>query len=416
METVIFVDLSNVRKFYSFNPVKFHLSSLFAKILSRSSVKSGTNNKKLFHVLKDISFKLEKGNALGVIGVNGSGKSTLLQIISGVLRRSSGEISIRGRVASVLELGAGFDLDFTGIENIFINASCYGMTRRQTKDVLNEIIDFADIGEYINRPVKTYSSGMISRLAFAIMSNVNADILLIDEALSVGDAKFSLKCLRFIKDFKKHGIVIFVSHDANTILSICDECIWIDDGLIRSKGDPRSVLKQYNKHIFSPIDSISEKSDYINNDVNFLDSNISSGRVSLNCLSFVEKLTGSKESTVNTGSDYLLRLSFLSEDTIHNVVVGFIITNKNGVELIASDSRSKIDPISLHSCEQKNIDFSFYLPKLTDGTYSISIGLIEEGNSGQITHLFLQDYYFFEVTNCSSNGILQLEDLEINTY
>lgn len=416
MDKLTFVDLSKVTKFYSFSPVKFLLSSSFSKLLASLNIKLEPSKKNLFHILKGISFKLEKGNALGVIGVNGSGKSTLLQIISGVLRSSSGEISIRGRVASVLELGAGFNLDFTGIENIFINASCYGMTRRQTKDVLNEIIDFADIGEYINRPVKTYSSGMISRLAFAIMSNVNADILLIDEALSVGDSKFSLKCLRFIKDFKKHGIVIYVSHDANTILSICDECIWIDDGLIRSKGDPRSVLKQYNKHIFSPIDSMNEKSDYINNDFNYPDSNITSGRVTLKSFRFDEKLTGSKESTVNTGSDYLLRLSFLSDNTIHNLVVGFIITNKNGVEVIASDSRSKNDPISLHSCELKNIDFSFYLPKLTDGTYSISIGLIEEGNSGQITHLFLQDYYFFEVTNCSSNGILQLEDLEINTY
>ena len=195
--------------------------------------------------LDNISFEIRKGDAIGIIGKNGSGKSTILQIICGTLSPSSGEIEVNGQIAALLELGSGFNPEFTGRENIEINAILLGMTKREIKMRIQDIIEFAEIGIFIDQPVRTYSSGMIVRLAFAIIAHTNADILIIDEALAVGDNYFTQKCMRYIQRFKKTGTLVFVSHDPNAVLSICNKAMLIENGRIIHEGNAKETLEIY---------------------------------------------------------------------------------------------------------------------------------------------------------------------------
>lgn len=200
-----------------------------------------------FYALQDISFEIKKGESLGIIGKNGSGKSTLLQIIAGTLQPSTGAVTVHGRVAALLELGSGFNPEFTGRENVYLNASILGLTRQEIEERFENIEAFADIGDFINQPVKTYSSGMTVRLAFAVMAHVDADILIIDEALSVGDIFFQQKCMRFIREFIKEHTLIFVSHDTAAVKSICNKAILLEKGKLIAEGSPKEIGELYLK-------------------------------------------------------------------------------------------------------------------------------------------------------------------------
>lgn len=205
----------------------------------------GPTRENEFWALKDVSFEVRKGETIGIIGRNGSGKSTLLQIIAGTLRPTEGDVAVSGRVAALLELGSGFNPEFTGRENVFLNAAILGISKQQTKERLSSILEFADIGEFIDQPVKNYSSGMAIRLAFAVIAHVDADILIVDEALSVGDAFFGQKCMRFLRDFQKRGTLLFVSHDAAAVTNLCSRAIWLDHGIIVAEGSGQEVVEQY---------------------------------------------------------------------------------------------------------------------------------------------------------------------------
>ncbi|WP_175813621.1 ABC transporter ATP-binding protein [Burkholderia contaminans] len=200
---------------------------------------------RMFWALKDVNFEIARGETVGIIGRNGSGKSTLLQIICGTLAPTSGAVETRGRIAALLELGSGFDAEYSGRENIYINGQLHGLTREQIDSRVDEIIAFADIGHFIDQPVKTYSSGMFVRLAFAVIAHVDADILVIDEALAVGDAFFTQKCMRFLRRFQQTGTVLFVSHDSSAIRSLCDRVIWLDRGIMRESGSAKTVCMNY---------------------------------------------------------------------------------------------------------------------------------------------------------------------------
>lgn len=200
---------------------------------------------KEFWALQDISLNIRKGETVGIIGRNGSGKSTLLQIICGTLNPTQGTVKINGRVAALLELGAGFNPEFSGVENVYMAASLYGLTHEQITERFDAISTFADIGEHIYQPVKTYSSGMYVRLAFAVIAHVDADILVIDEALAVGDAFFTQKCMRFLRNFMEKGTVLFVSHDTGAVVNLCDSVIWLNQGQTKSQGDPKRISEDY---------------------------------------------------------------------------------------------------------------------------------------------------------------------------
>ena len=200
-----------------------------------------------FHALQGVDLELRKGEALGIIGLNGSGKSTLLQIIAGTLRPTTGEVAVRGRVAALLELGSGFNPEFTGRENVFLTASILGLTREQANDRFDDIAAFADIGKFIEEPIKTYSSGMMLRLAFSVAAHVSPDILIVDEALSVGDSRFQLKCARAIDRFIENGLtLLFVSHDTGTVKRLCQRAILLNQGRLVYSGVPNDVVNLYS--------------------------------------------------------------------------------------------------------------------------------------------------------------------------
>ena len=200
------------------------------------------------YALKDISFEVSKGECLGIIGINGSGKSTLLKIITGVLEPSKGSISKKGKVSALLELGTGFNPEYTGLKNIYINGLMMGYSRTEMDEKVKSIIDFSQIGDYINQPVKTYSSGMFARLAFAVAINVDPDILIVDEALSVGDIFFQAKCYRKFNEFQKQGkTILFVSHDLGSVLKYCDRCILLNEGSMVAIGDTAEVVNRYRR-------------------------------------------------------------------------------------------------------------------------------------------------------------------------
>ena len=206
-----------------------------------------------FYALNNISFEIKKGESMGFVGVNGSGKSTLLKIISGNLRPSSGFVEVNGKVV-ILDYSSGFHGELTGRENIFIKASILGLTKKQINECYDSIVEFAEIGDFINQPVKIYSSGMTSRLGFAIIAHVNADIIITDEALAVGDIFFVQKCMRFIREFLKKGTFLFVSHSTNDVLSLCQQAIWLDKGHIKGRGLAPAITQAYLDQTY--LDSI----------------------------------------------------------------------------------------------------------------------------------------------------------------
>lgn len=203
-----------------------------------------------FNALTDISLDIQKGETVGIVGRNGSGKSTLLQIICGILQPTAGMAQVSGRVSALLELGAGFNPEFTGRQNIFINAAIIGLNREEINDRLEAILDFADIGEFVDQPVKTYSSGMYVRLAFAIAINVEPDILVVDEALSVGDTSFQAKCFAKFQEFQDKGVtILFVTHALDLITRYCSTALLLENGMIHAAGSPKEIVDEYNRLI-----------------------------------------------------------------------------------------------------------------------------------------------------------------------
>lgn len=237
METII--DIKHLNKVYN----------LYDKPIDRlKEVLSPTH--KSYHrehyALNDISLEIKKGESVGIVGKNGSGKSTLLKIITGVLNPTSGEINVKGKISALLELGAGFNPEYTGIENIYLNGTMMGYSKAEMDEKVDDIIAFADIGDFINQPVKTYSSGMFARLAFAVSINVEPEILIVDETLSVGDTRFQIKCMDKMKEMMEGGTtVLFVSHDINAIRRFCTRCIWINEGKMKEAGSVNMVSDHY---------------------------------------------------------------------------------------------------------------------------------------------------------------------------
>tara|TARA_Y100000588_G_scaffold383937_1_gene474264 strand:- start:867 stop:2297 length:1431 start_codon:yes stop_codon:yes gene_type:complete len=217
-----------------------------------------------FHALNDVSFNLRKGESLGIIGLNGSGKSTLLQIIAGTLEPTSGKVKANGRIAALLELGSGFNPDFTGKENIYLNATILGLSQSEIDAKYDDIVAFADIGDFIHQPVRTYSSGMGLRLAFAVVAHVEPDILIIDEALAVGDARFQSKCFCFLESLQNKGkTLLFVSHDVNSVARLCSSVVLLHQGRAHAMGEPGEVLNEYSRILVQgePVAVTSEKSE-----------------------------------------------------------------------------------------------------------------------------------------------------------
>lgn len=235
----IAIEVKNLSKVYR----------LYNKPIDRLKEALGFKNKayhRQFFALDNVEFSIPKGETIGIIGTNGSGKSTLLKIITGVLNSSSGEVSVKGRISALLELGAGFNPDYTGHENIYLNGSMFGFTKEEIDAKVKDITEFADIGDFIHQPIKNYSSGMFARLAFSVAIHVDPDILIVDEVLAVGDLDFQLKCMEKFNEFRNIGkTILYVSHDINSVKRYCNSCIWIQSGKVEAIGNTDNVTDRY---------------------------------------------------------------------------------------------------------------------------------------------------------------------------
>lgn len=356
---------------------------------------------KEFWALKNVSFKIKKGETVGIIGRNGSGKSTLLQMICGTLNPTAGELKSNGRVAALLELGAGFNPEFTGLENVYMAASLYGLNSKEIESRLNAIIEFADIGDKLYLPVKTYSSGMYVRLAFSVIANVDAEILIIDEALAVGDAIFTQKCMRFIRNFKRSGTLLFVSHDMNAVLNLCDKALWLDLGQVQSIGESKKVSELYLQHTLqkdygtaTKLESIRNsnedsqllvndspaiidyKSQYIYKD-NLKNSNGWMTGFGEIIEAKLINIKGQSDCIFEGGETVIFSLVAKANNDIANPILGFMVKDRLGQDLFGENTLRNADKTPKIVIKNSIIkaQFEFKLPMLQNGEYSITASL-----------------------------------------
>ncbi len=246
VDSDVMVEVAQLGKRYElYSAPADRLKQMVLPRLSRAVGKPTRNYFREFWALNDVSLSVRRGDTVGIIGQNGSGKSTLLQIVCGTLFPTNGRVQTRGKVAALLELGAGFNPEFTGEENVYLSGKLYGLSDRQLAERFHAIVEFAEIGDFVHQPVKTYSSGMYVRLAFAIAAHVDADILVVDEALSVGDARFTQKCMRFLRQFQQNGTLLFVSHDVGAVVGLCTRAVWMHKGRMRMEGSAKQVVEAY---------------------------------------------------------------------------------------------------------------------------------------------------------------------------
>ena len=287
-------------------------------------------------VLDDISFEVKKGEAIGLIGQNGCGKSTTLKLLTRIMYPDSGNIEMCGRVSSLIELGAGFHPDMSGRQNIYTNASIFGLTRKEIEARFDDIVAFSELEQFIDNPVRTYSSGMYMRLAFSVAINVDADILLIDEILSVGDSSFQTKCFKKILDLKKRGVtIIIVSHDLQSIQKICDRCIWIQNGKVEDNGYPFHVINRYLKYMeYKGAEKESEELK-INLPINQSETisssleNWGNKKVFFENV-FLRNMVGTEITHVKAGESFWIELEIAVNEEIKNGVIGIGINDDMG--------------------------------------------------------------------------------------
>ncbi len=239
------IEFKNVTKRY---PLYHHIGSGIKELIFNPRRALSLLSGRSYLAIEDISFQVQKGESVALIGRNGAGKSTSLGLVAGVMKPSSGTVSVVGRVASMLELGGGFHPELTGRENIRLNATLLGLRRKELKQRLDKIIEFSELGEFIDEPIRVYSSGMLAKLGFSVITQVDPDILIIDEVLAVGDISFQRKCIDTINEFKKKGVtILFVSHNLSDVEKICDKVIWIENHKMRDMGEAHSIISQYRE-------------------------------------------------------------------------------------------------------------------------------------------------------------------------
>lgn len=345
---------------------------------------TGKKYHKDFEAIKGISFDVEQGECVGIIGLNGSGKSTLLKILTGVITQTEGTVEINGKVSALLELGAGFNPEYSGLENIYLNTMLMGYTRKETDEKLDQILEFADIGDFINQPVKIYSSGMFVRLAFAIAITIDPDILIIDEALSVGDVFFQQKCYKKIKEFAGKSTVLIVSHDLNAITKFCQRIIVMNYGEIVYNGEPTEAISQYFRVKQGQIKE-KQQNDVVENVKQFEnykvpDTKDYSGKMDVVIEKYYYEIDKNPFGEMcENGNEVDIRMLVHSERDIENLIVGYQVRDKYGNEMFGETSlTSKVEQFSLHS-GMNLITFSYTWPEVREGDYFITLG-IGEGN------------------------------------
>lgn len=330
-----------------------------------------------FWALQDVSFEITRGETIGVIGRNGAGKSTLLQILCGTLSPSAGELTVNGRVAALLELGAGFNADFTGRENVYLNAGILGLKKHEIDARLDDIIQFADIGDFLDQPVKTYSSGMYVRLAFAVIVHVDADILIVDEALAVGDMYFQAKCMARMKQLIESGVtVLFVSHDVAAVKALCERAIYLDHGQIVAMGKTDEVVEAYygalvqksQALVAQPVEATPAHEEFAKR-ATF--QRLQNGKAQFLNVEMLDQ-AGRACELCTFGQPVTLRMRLRANQPIREICVAYHVRDKNGFDIIYSDSAVENQAITqVQAGESISIDWHFSA-FLREGDYTIA--------------------------------------------
>ena len=387
---------------------------------------------KEFWALKEVSFEVKKGETVGVIGRNYSGKSTLLQMICGTLNPTSGSVQTNGRVAALLELGSGFNPEFTGRENVYMNAAVLGLNNKEIDKRFDDIVAFADIGDFIEQPVKTYSSGMMVRLAFAVIVNVDADILVVDEALSVGDAFFTQKCMRFLREFMDGGTVLFVSHDAGAVLNLCQRVVWLDKGTVEAIGGGKEIMEHYLEKLYvdqqgenighqaeatkepdTPAESMRDmRQDFISqstlrNDIELFKFSTEAesfglGGVEIISVKLLDR-TGKMLAWVVGGEFVQLLIKCFAKQKLYSPIVGFMVKDRLG-QVIFADNTFLVyasRPLNVSSRTSFQACFDFSMPVLPVGDYTITVAIAEGSQVDHVQHQWIHEALAFKVHSSS---------------
>lgn len=408
---------------------------------------------KEFWALKDVSFKIKKGETVGIIGRNGSGKSTLLQMICGTLNSSAGEVKVNGKVAALLELGAGFNPEFTGVENVYMAASLYGLSKEEVNQRFDAISAFADIGDHIHQAVKTYSSGMYVRLAFAVIAHVDADILVVDEALAVGDAVFTQKCMRFIRKFKENGTLLFVSHDMGSVLNLCEQAVWLHSGAIRQLGQAKEISEAYLQYTLQEVygqeaqlKEIAQKpkkeaSNSVNaatvapNAIDYgatlaVQNNLTEANgwksgageilsVRLAVLGELKTVSAETNQVLKGGERVRMTVQAVAHEDMDRPILGFLVRDRLGQDLLGENTLpfTNQQPMPVSAGERFAVDFDFKLPMLPNGNYSVMTSLADGDLYNHVQHHWLHNALLIHVASSKIRyGLVGVEFENMDLY
>lgn len=365
------------------------------------------------YALKNVDMEVKTGESVGIIGVNGSGKSTILKIITGVLNPTSGDVQINGRISALLELGAGFNMEYTGLENVYLNGTMMGFTEKEIDERLQDILDFADIGDFVHQPVKTYSSGMFVRLAFAVAINIDPEILIVDEALSVGDVFFQAKCYHKFEEFKKMGkTILFVSHDLTSIAKYCDRVILLNKGVKLAEGNPKDMVNMYKKLLVHQLDeetledvsgksAIGEKSEdesaWKNNyEVNPTVTDYGERQAEIVDFAIIDQY-GAYSSIIEKGSVYKVKAKIYFHETVKNPIFTITIKNKQGTDITGTNTMfERIETGTVNAGENRIVTYEQQM-NLQGGDYLLSLGCTGYVGDNFVVYHRLYDLVSFNV-------------------
>lgn len=378
MESIA-INVDNVSKIYR----------LYNKPSDRLKEALGFSKKKLYqehYALNNVSFEVRKGETVGIIGTNGSGKSTILKIITGVLNPTQGNVSIQGRISALLELGAGFNIEYTGIENIYLNGTMMGFSEEEINAKMDDILSFADIGDFVHQPVKTYSSGMFVRLAFAVAINIDPEILIVDEALSVGDVFFQVKCYHKFEEFKKMGkTILFVSHDLGSISKYCDRVILLNKGVKEAEGKPKEIVDLYKQLMAqndAPTDvpkTVVENNQqgmwkqYLNNNPKFQDYGEKHGEIV--DYAIIDE-TGKITSNIQKNTEFTIKMKVRFHKELQEPIFAFTIKDLQGTEVTGTNTMYEDIPVGpVKAGEERVIEFKQNM-NLQGRDYMLSLGCV----------------------------------------
>ena len=361
-----------------------------------------------FYALKGLDLDIPHGQTWGIIGLNGSGKSTLLKIICGVIQPSHGSLEINGRIAALLELGSGFNPEYTGRQNVFFSGALADVNRVEMEALFPEIEAFAEIGDFIDQPVKSYSSGMLMRLAFAVAVHVSPDILVVDEALAVGDARFQHKCMKKIKSFKGRSTMLLVTHDMNAVLTLCDQVIWLHQGSLVEVGKPKKIVDKYTQAFYEggppeippetatpPPLPVVEVATSI--EVSDTASAFGTGEVKISQVALLSRERGPVDA-IYGGEAVAFHLWLESVGEIKDPIVGLLAKNKLGIEIFGFNNislQTELPPLRVG--ESYLVDFEFTWPHIAADSYAISIAIAEGDQELHTMHHWIHDVITIEV-------------------